>query len=111
MAFFGIGLGLAFAALGNLIVEAVEPHQTGAAGGMNAVMRTIGGAIGGQLAATFIAANVLPSGHPAERGFVQAWVMQAGFLLVCTFAALLVPRRRPYAAPLLEADAAPEGAR
>jgi len=53
----GVGIGLAFAALGNLIVQAVPSHQTGVASGMNTVMRTLGGALGGQLSATFIAAN------------------------------------------------------
>ncbi len=57
-ALLGVGIGLAFAALGNLIVQAVSIHQTGVASGMNTVMRTLGGALGGQLSATFIAANV-----------------------------------------------------
>jgi predicted MFS family arabinose efflux permease len=48
----GVGVGLAFAALGNLIVQAVSNHQTGVASGMNTVMRTLGGALGGQLSAT-----------------------------------------------------------
>ena len=56
-ALLGIGIGLAFAALGNLIVQAVPPSQTGVATGMNTVMRTLGGALGGQLSATFIADN------------------------------------------------------
>ena len=42
---------------GNLIVQPCPAHQTGVAGGMNTVMRTLGGALGGQLAATFIANN------------------------------------------------------
>ena len=41
-ALLGAGIGLAFAALGNLIVQAVPPHQTGVASGMNTVMRTLG---------------------------------------------------------------------
>ncbi|MCW3067400.1 MAG: transporter, partial [Solirubrobacterales bacterium] len=49
----GVGMGLAFAALGNLIVQAVPSEQTGVATGMNTVMRTLGGALGGQLSATF----------------------------------------------------------
>lgn len=105
-ALLGIGIGLSFAALGNLVVEAVPPEQTGAAGGMNTVMRTIGGAFGGQLAATLIASHTLANGDPAVSGYSDAFVMAAGFLVVCTFAALLVPRRRPYATPALEADAA-----
>src|SRR5204862_6808846 len=73
-ALLGIGVGLAFAALGNLIVEAVPPHQTGAAGGMNTVMRTIGGALGGQLSATFIAAN-MHAGEPTVTGFTDTFAM------------------------------------
>ncbi|HSR93224.1 MAG TPA: MFS transporter, partial [Solirubrobacterales bacterium] len=57
-ALLGVGIGLAFAALGNLIVQAVPAEQTGVASGMNTVMRTLGGALGGQLSATFIAAHM-----------------------------------------------------
>jgi EmrB/QacA subfamily drug resistance transporter len=92
-ALLGIGVGLAFAALGNLIVQAVPPEQTGAAGGMNTVMRTIGGAIGGQLAATFIAGHTASDGLPSVTGFEETFVMATLFLFVCTFAALLVPDR------------------
>jgi EmrB/QacA subfamily drug resistance transporter len=92
-ALMGIGIGLAFAALGNLIVQAVAPEQTGAAAGMNTVMRTIGGAIGGQLAATLIAGNIAPDGLPTVTGFTETFLMASGFLVVCTLAALLVPGR------------------
>jgi MFS family permease len=88
----GIGIGLAFAALGNLVVEAVPPAQTGVAGGINTVMRTIGGALGGQLAATFIADH-MRGGFPTITGFTETFVMATAFLVVCAFAALLVPGR------------------
>jgi MFS family permease len=88
----GVGIGLAFAALGNLIVQAVSPHQTGVASGMNTVMRTLGGALGGQLSATFIAAHIV-DGQPAVTGFTQTFVMATGFLLVCLLAGILVPKR------------------
>jgi len=91
----GIGIGLAFSALGNLIVQAVKPHQTGVAAGMNTVMRTIGGALGGQLAATFIAGNTAADGLPTVTGFTDSFLMAAGFLVVCTLAAVLVPDGRP----------------
>ncbi len=95
-ALLGVGIGLAFSALGNLIVQAVEPHQTGAAGGMNTVMRTIGGAIGGQITATIIAGHVAPDGLPAVTGFTDSFALAAAFLVVCALAALLVPSmRRP----------------
>ena len=92
-ALLGIGIGLAFAALGNLIVQAVPPSQTGVATGMNTVMRTLGGALGGQLAATFISDNTA-HGLPTVTGFDDAFVMAAVFLVVCVLAGLLIPGRR-----------------
>jgi MFS family permease len=90
-ALLGVGIGLAFAALGNLIVQAVSIHQTGVASGMNTVMRTLGGALGGQLSATFIAANVA-HGEPTVTGFTETFAMATGFLVVAFLAGLLVPR-------------------
>jgi EmrB/QacA subfamily drug resistance transporter len=87
----GVGIGLAFAALGNLIVQAVSPQQTGVASGMNTVMRTLGGALGGQLSATFIASNTA-NGLPTVTGFTYSFLMATGFLLVSLLAGLLVPR-------------------
>jgi MFS family permease len=87
----GIGIGLAFAALGNLIVGAVPPHQTGVASGMNTVMRTLGGALGAQLAATFIAGHTA-HGLPTVTGFTESFVLAAAFLLVGIVAAVGVPR-------------------
>ena len=90
-ALMGLGIGLAFAALGNLIVQAVDPHQTGAAGGMNTVMRTIGGAIGGQLSATFIAGHLAANGSPLVTGFTETFAMATAFLVVCTLPAASIP--------------------
>jgi MFS family permease len=103
----GIGVGLAFAALGNLIVEAVPSHQTGVATGMNTVMRTLGGALGGQLAATFIAAHT-SRGLPTVSGFTETFLMATGFLLACLVAGALVPKR---AADREQLDASLPGAR
>ena len=68
-ALFGVGVGLSFSALGNLIVQAVPAEQTGVASGMNTVLRTLGGVLGGQIAATFIVASTvhgLPGPGPAS---------------------------------------------
>jgi EmrB/QacA subfamily drug resistance transporter len=92
-ALLGVGIGLAFAALGNLIVQAVPATQTGVATGMNTVMRTLGGALGGQLSATFIANNML-HGEPTVVGFNQTYALATGFLVVCVFAGLLVPGKQ-----------------
>ncbi len=97
----GIGIGLAFAALGNLIVQAVPPHQTGAASGMNTVLRTLGGALGGQLAATFVVSGTV-RGLPGLTGFTETFAMAALFLAGCAAVGLLIPAR-----PLLPARAQP----
>jgi MFS family permease len=97
-ALLGVGIGLAFAALGNLIVQAVSNYQTGVASGMNTVMRTLGGALGGQLSATFIAAN-MAHGQPTVTGFTDTFAMATGFLIVAFLAGLLVPKVQPQASP------------
>jgi EmrB/QacA subfamily drug resistance transporter len=89
-ALLGIGIGLAFSALGNLIVEAVPQEQTGVATGMNTVMRTLGGALGGQIVATFLANNVA-HGHPTVTGFTESFVLEAAFLVVAVLAGLSIP--------------------
>ncbi|MCW2967456.1 MAG: transporter [Solirubrobacteraceae bacterium] len=96
-ALLGIGMGLAFAALGNLVVAAVSSEQTGAATGVNTVMRTLGGALGGQISATFIAAHVV-HGLPAVTGFTETFAMATGFLVVALIAGVLVPRPESAAA-------------
>lgn len=91
-ALLGVGIGLAFAALGNLIVQAVPSSQTGVASGMNTVMRTLGGALGGQLSATFIAGNIAADGLPTVTGFTESFLMATGFLALCFLTGLLVPK-------------------
>ena len=57
-ALLGVGIGLAFAAMANLIIENVGPEQTGVATGMNTVTRTVGGAFGGAATASILAGTV-----------------------------------------------------
>ena len=94
VAFMGLGIGLSFAAVSNLIVEAVPRENTGEATGINAIMRTVGGAIGSQVAAAIVTSHVATRGVPAEAGYTEAFAVAAiaiGFSLV---AALFVPRPR-----------------
>ena len=58
---------------------------------MNTVMRTLGGALGAQLSATFIAGHTA-HGHPTVTGFTESFVLATAFLLVGILAAALVPR-------------------
>lgn len=86
----GVGIGLAYAALGNLIIGAVRPEQTGVATGMNTVTRTLGGALGGQISASLVAGNII-HGSPGAGGFHQSFVMCLAFLVVSLAASTLVP--------------------
>jgi MFS family permease len=95
MLLVGIGIGFAFAAMANLIVEAVPPEQTGVATGMNTIVRTTGGAIGSQVAAGIITATLL-NGVATERGFTIAFAASTGALLVGFAVGLLVPARAPF---------------
>jgi EmrB/QacA subfamily drug resistance transporter len=90
----GLGIGLAFASMANLIVEAVPQGQTGEATGMNTIMRTVGGAFGGQIAAAIVANHTTDSGFPAESGFTAAFAMGSVALAFAVVAAMLIPGRR-----------------
>jgi EmrB/QacA subfamily drug resistance transporter len=93
----GIGIGLSFSAMANLIVENVPQEQTGVATGMNAVTRTLGGAFGGQVAATLLASNLGAGGIPTDTGFALSFVMCLIALAAASAIALWVPRRGAFA--------------
>ena len=89
----GIGIGLSFSAMANLIVQNVSQQQTGVATGMNAVTRTLGGAFGGQLAATLLASNLGDGGIPASTGFTLSFLMCLIALAAGLGFAFAVPRK------------------
>jgi len=74
-------------------VQNVRQDQTGVATGMNAVTRTLGGAFGGQLAATLLASNLGASGIPTSSGFTLSFLMCLIALAAALGFALWVPRR------------------
>jgi MFS family permease len=89
----GIGIGLSFSAMANLIVENVRQEQTGVATGMNAVTRTLGGAFGGQVAATLLSSNLGAGGLPTSSGFGLSFLMCLIALAAALGFAVAVPRR------------------
>jgi EmrB/QacA subfamily drug resistance transporter len=89
----GFGIGLTFAAMATIVVDAVPRSQTGVATGMNTIMRTIGGAMGAQIAASVVAGHIAPSGLPEESGFTAAFAASAVALGLALLAGLLIPRR------------------
>jgi EmrB/QacA subfamily drug resistance transporter len=90
----GFGIGLSFASMANLIVDAVPQHQTGEATGMNTIMRTVGGAFGAQIAAAIIANHIAAGAtYASESGFEAAFIMGAVAVAVAFGAATLIPGR------------------
>jgi EmrB/QacA subfamily drug resistance transporter len=91
----GAGIGLAFAAMVNLIIENVGPAETGIATGMNTVTRTIGGAFGGAITASILAASVGADGYPTQHAYTLAFAACAAAPLLGAVVGLAIPQRRP----------------
>lgn len=92
-AIMGLGIGFAFAAMANCVVEAVRPTETGVATGMNTIMRTIGGSIGAQLAASIVTGSLIAgTNFPEEAGYQEAFAISAVVLVIATIIATGVPR-------------------
>jgi EmrB/QacA subfamily drug resistance transporter len=87
----GVGFGLAFAAMSNLVVAAVPDSQTGIATGMNANIRTIGGAIGSQVVASILVSGIAIGAVPKQAGYVASFVVLGVAFVLAAVAALVVP--------------------
>lgn len=94
-ALLGMGMGLAFSAMSNLIVQAVPAEQTGVASGMNANIRTIGGAVGAAVMSSIVTSTLLRGGLPAESGYTDGFLFVAVVTLFAVIAALFIPTTRP----------------
>jgi predicted MFS family arabinose efflux permease len=92
----GVGFGLAFSAMSANVVSAVPAEQTGAATGMNANIRTIGGSIGAAVMASIVTAKLEPSGLPTGSGYTTGFAVMAVVLVIAALAGTLIPsQRRP----------------
>jgi FtsH-binding integral membrane protein len=90
----GGGAPLSFAAMAKLVVDAVRRSETGVASGLNTVMRTVGGVVGGQLAAAVIAGSVVAgTTAPKESGYTTAFWFAAAAAALGIVAALAVSPR------------------
>jgi MFS family permease len=90
------GIGFAFGATPNLIMQSVPARHTGQSTAFNLVLRNIGTSLGTQIAATFIVASIGASGLPREVGYTRAFAFQAVCAaLACLLATLIPGRSRP----------------
>lgn len=113
MLLVGGGVGMSYAMLAKLIVDAVPVQVTGVAMGMNTVMRTIGGVVGGQVGAAVLSSVTL-SGTPlpAESAFTTMFVVSAVAAVAAVAGLTRVPRRPAHGGHVLaqEPVAVPVGA-
>lgn len=104
-----VGIGLAYTAMPNLIIEAVPADKTGEATGLNTLFRSIGSALGSQIIIGILTSSVTAL-HPlpTERSYTVAFAVGAVGSLVTGAVALLVPRPPGrHAAPRRAAHPAP----
>ncbi|WP_285107953.1 MFS transporter [Promicromonospora sp. MEB111] len=91
----GVGIGFAFSSLANVVVGAVELHETGEATGVNTIVRTIGGSLGAQVATAVVGATTLAgTGLPTAAGYTTAFAVSAVALVAAALVALAGGRGR-----------------
>jgi EmrB/QacA subfamily drug resistance transporter len=90
----GAGIGLAFAAMANAIIEAVAADHTSEAISVNTLARTVGSSIGTAVIAAVLASGTAPGGAPDDQAFTLGFAICAGVGAVAVLAALIVRPRR-----------------
>lgn len=85
------GIGLAFSAMPNLIVDAVSPAETGEATGFNALVRSVGASLGSQVSGAILAGSIIAGGSPSEAAFRGAFLLGAAVTLMAAATAMFIP--------------------
>jgi MFS family permease len=87
----GLGIGLAVAALTNLVVRSVDHGRTSTFAATTAVSRTVGAALGTQIAASVVISAGVVGRFPADEGFTRALVLGLIAALVGLGATAAIP--------------------
>ncbi|MFI5801920.1 MFS transporter [Streptomyces sp. NPDC051561] len=93
----GAGIGLAYSSLPALIIGAVDPSETGAANGLNTLMRSIGTSVSSAVIGMVLAntaQHVGPVAVPTMHGFRVSFLIATGAVAVGLVFALALPGRR-----------------
>ncbi|KJK57191.1 MFS transporter [Saccharothrix sp. ST-888] len=100
-AVFGLGVGLAYAAMPAYINGAVPAEQSGIANGMNAVLRTVGGAIGTAVMGAILTGDTIkfpvpmPIQLPTLDAYKHAYWVAAAMCLVAAVVPFAIRRVKP----------------
>jgi EmrB/QacA subfamily drug resistance transporter len=96
----GIGMGLFFAPVANVVLSAVRPEEEGQASGANNAIREVGGVFGvAVLASVFSRYGSYAGPQQYVDGLVPAILLGAAVVLGGAVAAFAIPRVRHVAAP------------
>ncbi|MGW2262734.1 MFS transporter [Streptomyces sp. NPDC001780] len=93
----GAGIGLAYSSLPALIIGAVDPSETGAANGLNTLMRSIGTSVSSAVIGMVLAHTSVRTGGvtvPTLHGFRISFLIAAGAVAVGLLLAFFLPSRR-----------------
>ena len=90
----GVGMGLFFAPVANVVLSAVRPEEEGQASGANNALREVGGVFGVAVLAAIFAqyGHYPPPGQAYVDGLVPALWVGAAVLAVGALLALLIPK-------------------
>jgi EmrB/QacA subfamily drug resistance transporter len=103
----GMGMGLFFAPVANVVLSSVRPDEEGQASGANNAIRELGGVFGvAVLASIFSHYGGYASGQAFIDGLHPAIWVGAVVVLAGAIAAFAIPRRRPQEAHQLALEAA-----
>jgi EmrB/QacA subfamily drug resistance transporter len=90
----GVGMGLFFAPVANVVLSAVRPTEEGSASGANNAVRELGGVFGvAVLASVFARVGGYQSGQAFVNGMSPAILVGAGVVALGAAAAFAIPRR------------------
>ena len=108
----GAGIGLAYSSLPALITDAVDPSETGAANGLNTLMRSVGTSLSSAVIGTVLANTADTVGGaeiPTMHGFRVSFLIATAAMAVGLLLALFLPRQRAVSRARLSAAHTPEG--
>ncbi|MEU0369566.1 MFS transporter [Streptomyces sp. NPDC006283] len=103
----GAGIGLAYSSLPTLIIGAVDPSETGAANGLNTLMRSIGTSVSSAVIGMVLAHTSVRVGAaevPSMQGFRIAFLIATAAVLVGFVLAAFLPARKNVEQPWLVAS-------
>lgn len=87
------GAGATFGTLPGLIVDSVEPGETGSATSVNILLRAVGGAVGSAVTAALIGATAGPAGEATTTGLTWAALACSATCAASVVVSCCVPSR------------------